>query len=135
MRNKTKLFFLILFQGNLTPATWQSQTQANGLTSALTFQRLGEDDIQCHPGTVTNDSVFLSIKATQRAMWRLTCEVAGLHDIRPSITSWSTSAPCALINTRQRNHGQSSGHSHSSPSSLVCLFADVEGRIITDCAN
>lgn len=68
------------------------------------------------------------------------CNVAS--DLRGRWTPWHQAqyhvmvslCPSVLINTRQRDHGHSSGHYYSSLSSLVCLFADVEERIITDCA-
>lgn len=98
------------------------------------LQDVREDDIQCHPKTLTNDSIFLSIKDA-------VCNVAS--DLRGRWTPWHQTqyhvmvnlSPWVLINTRQRDHGQSSGHYHSSLSSLVCLFADVEERIITYCVN
>lgn len=123
--------------GNHAPATCQSQATGNGLTSPNIkhfCRSLGEDDIQCHQKTLTNDSIFLSIKAT-------VCNVAS--DLRGRWTPWhqtqdhvmASLSPWVLINTRQRDHGQSSGHYHSSLSSLVCLCTDVEESIITACAN
>lgn len=87
----------------------------------------GEDDSQCHPRTVANDSLFLSIKAT-------VCNVAS--DPWGHRTPWHqaqyhvmVSLSRALINTRKRDHGQSCAHYHSSLRGLVCLFTDVGKRM------
>lgn len=57
-------------------------------------------------------------------------------DLRGCRTPWHQTwyhvivslSPWVLMNSRLRDHGQSSGHYHSSLSSFVCLFADVEER-------
>lgn len=88
---------------------------------------LGEDDSQCHPRTATNDSLFLSIKATVRNVasdpWghRTPWHQAQYHVM--------VSLSRALINTRKRDHGQSCAHYHSSLRGLVCLFTDVGKRM------
>lgn len=96
------------------------------------WQDVQDNDIQCHPRTETNESMFLSIKAA-------VCNVAS--DLRGCWTPWHQTqyhvmvSPWALINTRQSDRGQSSGHYHSSQSGLVCLFADGGERILKHCPN
>lgn len=95
--------------GDHTPTIWQSPMKDNDLHGSTDPRikhlrwSLGEDDSQCHPRTVTNDSLFLSIKVTVRNVasdpwgYRTPWHQAQYHVM--------VSLSRALINTRKRDHG------------------------------